>query len=139
MSARRPYIPAGCDQQGRVLDGRRALTLSERCQEELAEIRAARNAGIGMACAGATTSPGDLAPLRSWPWGPSRPGKLTEAELDAHNAEMHPSPAPRMPRIAPRVMPALSGPYKRATWWRRLWARWRVWRAERMRPAGVVR
>lgn len=28
--------------------------------------------------------------LRHWPWAEhSQPGKLTEAELDAHNAEMH--------------------------------------------------
>ena len=37
-----------------------------------------------------------LEPLMStYPWGEhSRPGKLTEAELDAHNAEMHSGPAP---------------------------------------------
>lgn len=58
MPRRRPHIPAGCDQQGRMPAGRGAMTHEE---------------------------------LRSWPWGGlSRPGLLTEAELDQHNHEMHP-------------------------------------------------
>jgi hypothetical protein len=36
-----------------------------------------------------------VSPATNYPWGEhSRPGPLTEAELDAHNAEMHSGPAP---------------------------------------------
>lgn len=43
----------------------------------------------------------------SWPWTgiPTTPGGLTEAEVNAHNAEMH----PRMPRPRPPVLPKFSG------------------------------
>ncbi len=37
-----------------------------------------------------------MTPTTPYPWGEhSRPGKLTEADLDAHNAEFHPTPLRR--------------------------------------------
>ncbi len=68
--------------------------------------------------------------------GRGRPCGNNCAEVKAAQAEgaRMASPAPRVPR----VMPALIG-YRKATWWRKLWARWREWRADRMWPKGVVR
>jgi len=119
MSTRRPYIPAGCDQQGRELDGRRAMTHEE----------AARNAGMGMACHEATTSPADLTPLRAWPYAEhSRPGRLTEAELDRHNAERaERRPLPEL-LLAKGAMTAHPAP----TWLERLRTAWLDFRIRRL-------
>lgn len=90
----------------------------------------------------------------SWPYTgtPTMPGPLTEDELDAHNAERYPSPAPRIPRrpqLPLAVTPAMrdahpaeavSGPHKHGLGlWDRLVWRWRAWRADRLWPRGVQR
>ncbi len=83
----------------------------------------------------------------AWPYTgtPTSPGPLTEAELDAHNRDFHShmvvidSAGHRVFAHSGRIAPAIFGPYRRATWWRKLWARWREWKADRMWPKGVAR
>ncbi len=98
------------------------------------ECRQGRGAVCATGCAEILAAQAEGARMcGAWPYTdtPTSPGPLTEAELDAHNAEFH---GPRVPR----VMPALIG-YRKATWWRKLWARWREWRADRLWPKGVAR
>ncbi len=57
---------------------------------------------------------------------------------DNSGAEVKAAQAEGARMASPRVMPALIG-YRKATWWRKLWARWREWRADRMWPKGVAR
>lgn len=72
------------------------------------------------------TEPGDLAPVRMWPWAEhSRPGKLTERDLDAHIAAK--STAPRIPRS--RAMPTLMASAPRSQPSRLRLALRRSWRA----------
>lgn len=71
------------------------------------------------------TEPGDLAPVRMWPWAEhSRTGKLTERDLDAHIAAK--STAPRIPR---RAMPSLMAAAPRSRPSRLRLALRRGWRA----------
>lgn len=65
-SVRRPYIPRGADQQGRVSDGRRAVTHAE----QRAEIEAVQRAA-GVAMCHHTSEPMPLhetAADRAWAW-----------------------------------------------------------------------
>jgi hypothetical protein len=99
------------------------------CRADLDEIRAVRMAGAGMACAEATTSPADLSPLRTWPWGEhSRPGKLTEAELER---------AAEAKAISRRPLPALllakgAMTHEPPTWRERLRRAWIDFRIRRL-------
>ena len=78
------------------------LRYRNECRAQLAAEPELMGARMGMATY--ATEPGDLAPVRMWPWAEhSRTGKLTEAELDAHIAAK--STAPRIPRS--RAMPSL--------------------------------
>lgn len=84
---------------------------------------------MGMACAETTTQPADLAPLRTWPYAEhSRPGKLTEAELDRHIAERaERRPLPHL-LLAKGAMTAHPAP----TWLERLRTAWLSFRIRRL-------
>lgn len=118
--------------------GRVPCTSPDLCAGAAAAMADAEAAGarMGMACAETTTQPADLAPLRTWPYAEhSRPGKLTEAELDRHIAERHERrPLPHL-LLAKGAMTAHPAP----TWLERLRKWWKDRRLARMGPRWVVR
>lgn len=100
------------------------LRYRNECRAQLAAEPELMGARMGMATY--ATEPGDLAPVRMWPWAEhSRPGKLTERDLDAHIAAK--STAPRIPRS--RAMPSLMAAAPRSHPSRLRLALRRGWRA----------
>lgn len=75
-------------------------------------------------------------PRHRWPWGPARPGPLTEAELDRANAAKACAHLP-LPELLLRkgAMTAHPAP----TWMQRLRKWWADRRLARMGPRGGVR